>query len=109
MSYHGATAGSSIANPPIRIAGGLGGINQVSTGSGGGRGVWHYASSNPSSVMAGSNFFTDAKELGVQTGDLVIGTIATGSSIQTYMGVMGTVSTAGAALASTAGGVIQGV
>lgn len=109
MSYSGSTAGSTVANPPMRIAGGFGGVNEISTGSGGGRGVWLYNSSNPSTVMAGSNFFTDAYYLGMKQGDLIMGTIATGSSVQVYLGCIGAVTTAGAALASTAGGSIQGV
>lgn len=103
MTYAGATAASSLTNPPMRIAGGLGGINPVSTGSGGGRGVWLYNSSHQTTEMATASFFTDAWYLGMETGDLVMGTIATGSSVSAYMGVLGTVSTAGAALASTGG------
>lgn len=101
MAYNGATAASSVANPPIRIAGGMGGVSQQSTASGGGRGVWFYNSSNGSTELQGANFFTDAKALGMQAGDLLLFVVATGSSIACGMGVIGTVSTSGAAIAST--------
>ena len=104
MTYSGATAASSLSNPPMRIAGGLGGVSEISTGSGGGRGVWLYNSSHQTTGdMLGANFFTDAYYLGMKAGDLIMGTIATGSSISVYMAVIGTVTTAGAALASSGG------
>ena len=103
MTYSGATAASSLANPPMRIAGGLGGVSEISTASGGGRGVWLYNSSHSSSQLTDTAFFTDAYYLGMKAGDIVMGCQATGSSIGVYMGVLGTVTTAGAALASTGG------
>jgi hypothetical protein len=103
MTYAGATAGSTSANPPQRIAGGLGGISEQSTATGGGRGVWLYNSSHSTTQMTDTSFFTDAYYLGMQAGDIVMGANCTGSSIAAYMGVLGTVTTAGAALASTGG------
>lgn len=103
MAYNGATAASSVANPPMRIAGGMGGVSQQSTASGGGRGVWFYNSSNGSTQLQDANFFTDAKYLGMQAGDLVLFVVATGSSIGCGLGVMGAVTTAGGAFASTGG------
>lgn len=104
MSYSGATAASSLANPPMRIAGGMGGVSEVSTASGGGRQVWLYNSSHSTTQLTESTgFFTDAYYLGMKAGDIVMGCQATGSSIGVYMGVLGTVTTAGASLASTGG------
>lgn len=103
MTYSGATAASSLANPPMRIAGGLGGVSEQSTASGGGRGVWLYNSSHSTTQLTDTAFFTDAYYLGMKAGDIVMGCQATGSSIGVYMGVLGTVTTAGAALASTGG------
>lgn len=103
MAYNGATAASSVANPPMRIAGGMGGVSQQSTASGGGRGVWFYNSSNGSTQLQDANFFTDAKYLGMQRGDLLLFVVATGSSVCCGMGVIGAVSTDGAAIASTGG------
>lgn len=104
MTYSGATAASSLANPPMRIAGGLGGVSEQSTATGGGRGVWLYNSSHQTTgEMMGSNFFTDAYYLGMKQGDLIMGAICTGSSVSVYLAVIGAVTTAGAALASSGG------
>ena len=103
MTYAGSTAASSVANPPMRIAGGLGGVSEQSTASGGGRGLWLYNSSHSTTQLTDTAFFTDAYYLGMKAGDIVMGAQATGSSIGVYMGVVGTVTTAGAALASTGG------
>lgn len=104
MAYNGATAASTLSNPPIQISeGGLGGINRISTGSGGGNKIWRYDSSNATSDLASSNYFTDAYYLGMKAGDLLLGTAATGSSVTVFMGVIGTVTTAGAALATSGG------
>lgn len=103
MTYSGATASSSLANPPQRIAGGLGGVSEQSTASGGGRGVWLYNSSHSTTQLTDTAFFSDAFYLGMKQGDIVMGAQATGSSVGVYMGVLGAVTTAGAALASTGG------
>lgn len=103
MTYAGATAASSAANPPMRIAGGLGGVSEQSTASGGGRGVWLYNSSHSTTQLTDTAFFTDAYYIGMKAGDIVMGCQATGSSIGVYMGVLGAVTTNGAALASTGG------
>lgn len=100
MAYNGTTAGSSISNPPIRIAGGVGGPNQQSTGTGGGRSVWLYSSSNGSTELISSTYISDGKLLGFQNGDLLIGVHATGSSIGISMGVIGFVSSIGSTVYS---------
>lgn len=108
MTYRGTTEVSTNSNPPMRIAGAFGGINTVSTAHGGGRGVWLYNTTDGSSLMAASNYFSDAKQLGMQTGDLIMGTIGTGSTAQPFLAVLGTVSTSGAALSSTSAALLQG-
>lgn len=104
MAYSGATAGATSANPPMRIAGGLGGVNQISTGAGGGRSVWLYQSSHATTDLVSANFITDAKYIGMQAGDIVLCVSATaaGSSALLVAGVLGTVSTGGAALSTGA-------
>lgn len=103
MAYNGSTAASSVANPPIRIAGSLGnGLNTTSTvGTGGG--LWFYNSTNSSTQLTDTAFFTDAYYLGMKQGDVVIFSGSTGSSGFVGVGLLGAVSTAGAALASTGG------
>jgi len=66
MSYLGSTQSSSLANPPRRIAGGLGGQS-----------VWLYNSTDPSTDVATAGYFTDGYQLGMKIGDVVIGTCAT--------------------------------
>ncbi len=104
MTYYGATAASSLANPPSRIAGGMGGVNQNSTGAGGGRGLWMYNSSHASTDLVSANFFTDAYYLGLKAGDIMLCVSATaaGSTALLVAGVVGTVSTDGAALSTGA-------
>lgn len=104
MSYNGTTAASSLQNPPMLISpAGLGGINKISTGTGGGNKLWMYTSSNGSTELISSTFFTDALYLGMKNGDVLIGVHATGSSISVSMGVIGGVSTLGAGILSTGG------
>jgi len=102
MAYSGATAASSLANPPMRVAGGLGGINQTSTAYGGGRSMWMYGSSHASTDLVSANFFSDAYYLGMKQGDAVLCVSATavGSSALIVLGVLGAVTTAGAALST---------
>jgi hypothetical protein len=102
MSYSGATAASSVANPPIQIARGLGGTILGSTTTGGGTGLWFYSSTNLTTDLTASNFFSDAYYIGMKQGDLVIGTQYTsaGSSTISFQGVVGAVSTSGASLST---------
>lgn len=102
MAYTGATAASSVANPPIRITGGMGGVNQQSTATGGGRQMWFYGSSHASTDLVSASFFTDAYYLGMKQGDvlLCVSCTAAGSSALLVAGVVGAVTTAGAALST---------
>ena len=104
MAYAGTTAASSVANPPMAMwAPAIRGVSDVSTASGGGRRLWLYNSSNATSDQLASNFFTDAWYLGMKQGDIVLGTIATGSSVSVFLGVLSSVTTNGANLASSGG------
>ena len=102
MAYFGTTAATTVSNPPMRIAGGLGGTNLGSTTIGGGQQVWFYNSTNLTTDMTASNFFSEAKALGMNHGDIVLGTQYTsvGSSAIFFAGVLGAVSTSGAALST---------
>ena len=103
MSYSGATAASSVANPPIQIARAIGGgLNTLSTAGTGG-GLWMYNSSHSSTQLTDTAFFSDAYYLGMKQGDIVMYCGSTGSSGAVGMGILGAVTTAGAALASTGG------
>lgn len=108
MAYNGTTAGSTLANPPILISpAALGGkiLNNGSTinGAGGGSGaqLWLYTSTDSSTAPLAANYFTDAQYIGMKGGDVVMQVGATGSTFSVSLAVLGTVSTAGAAYAST--------
>ena len=106
MAYSGTTAATSVSNPPVKIASAVGGglnttaFASVATGP---RNVWLYNTSNETCEMQVAAFFVDAFYIGMKTNDIVCGAITTGSSVSVYFGVLGTVTTAGAALASTGG------
>ena len=106
MAYLGSTELSSVANPPRCITAGMWGKRSTSvfsTGSVNGQNVWLYNSTDSSSAFITANFFTDAYYLGMQQGDLIMGAVSTGSSVSVYLGVLGAVTTAGAAIASSGG------
>ncbi len=104
MAYAGTTAASSLANPPIQIAKGLGTL-LGSTAAGSKRGLWFYSSTNLTTDLTAAGFFSDAKKLGMAEGDLVIGVQYTsaGSSMVSFQGTVGALSTAGAAALTTGG------
>ena len=119
MAYLGSTAATSLANPPRCLLSGFAGqpkSTQLSTAvpsdgvrsayASQGGSIWGYWSSHGSTAAMDTNFFTDAQRLGIRPGDLLLGVQWTtlGSSLVLYMGVFGSVSTAGANL--TTGGSI---
>lgn len=104
MAYAGTTAGSTSTNPPMAcFAPALGGVNPNTTEAYAGRRVWLYNSTHSTTQLTDTAFFTDAYYLGMKQGDILFGTCNTGSSVGVFMGVLGAVTTAGAALASTGG------
>lgn len=105
MSYSGSTASSSVANPPVRISHGLvaqtNNVGSTSVAKGGS--VWSYTSSNLTTDMTASNFFTDAYYLGMRNGDILISaTYSTESSTGHILviGMITGVSTSGANLST---------
>lgn len=111
MAYSGSTAASSVANPPSRVSVGL--LSQRShaestTYDNGGQ-VWFYNSTNLTTDLGSTGFFSDAIELGMRNGDVVICvTRSTDSStgVELVIGTLRDVSTGGASL-STAAGIIS--
>lgn len=108
MAYNGTTAGSTLANPPVLMcSAGLGGkvLNNGSTingtGAGSGLQMWMYSSTDSSTAPFTANYFTDALRLGMRGGDVVLQVGATGSTLGVAISVLGTVTTAGAAYASS--------
>jgi hypothetical protein len=114
MAYQGTTELSSVANPPrllIPRFGGLPNSTQLSTAVGQNPwreqagALWGYWSSHSTEVMS-SNFFTDAKALGMRPGDIVmvVGWTTLGSTVNLTIGVVRHVSSDGGSL--TTGGSI---
>lgn len=107
MAYNGSTAGSTLANPPMLVWGAMGGrvLNNGSTingtGAGSGAQIWFYSSTDSSTAPFAANYFTDAQRLGMRGGDVVLQVGATGSTLGVSVNVLGTVSSAGAAYASS--------
>lgn len=112
MAYYSSTELSSVANPARLLVGGL--AHTISTtglttapaspNSQGGS-LYYYCSTNLSTDILASGFFSDGKNLGMRPGDAVICVqfSSAGSSVQSLLGVVTSVSTAGAASLSTGG------
>lgn len=110
MAYSGSTAASSVANPPRQMLSasmsmvvGTTGLSSAPAAPGGqGGGLWYYSSTNLTTDLTATNFFTDGKYLGMRPGDLVTGVQFTsaGSSVTTFYGAITGVSTSGASLST---------
>ena len=122
MSYFGTTSASSVANPPRQICAGVA-SNPVIAGStqflstqgstaannpnapgGAGGGLWYYASTNLTTDLVAANFFSDGFYLGMRAGDMVMGCqfSSLGSTVQSFLSAIVSVSTAGASLSTGA-------
>lgn len=119
MAYYGSTQSSSLANPPRQLiapfannAPVVGSTAYLSTqGSsasyanapgGNGGGLWFYASTNLTTDITASNFFSDGWYLGMRPGDAVMGVqfSSAGSSAITFLGTITSVTTAGCNLST---------
>ena len=103
-TYSGTTAGATSANPHVVLTSVMGGNIVNAPGVVGGR-VWLYQSTNASTDMMAANSFSDAYQLGMQAGDIVLGvysTAAGSSQAIAYLAVVGKTSTSGAALSTFA-------
>lgn len=79
MSYSGSTASSP--NPPICImpnfSGGAMDSTSVYARS---RQIWFYNTSDPTTALSNAGYFTDGKQLGMRTGDLLMAVCASTES-----------------------------
>jgi hypothetical protein len=120
MAYFGTTSPSSQSNPPRQLVApfatnpaivgstmflstqGSTAANNPNAPGGGGGGLWYYASTNATTDMTASNFFSDGFYLGMRPGDVVMTVSFTslGSSVITGLGAIVSVSTAGASLST---------
>ena len=109
MSYSGSTASSSVANPPAKVTQGIAAYDRSSTalstaipGVKQGASLWLYNSTNKTTDMTVANFFSDAYDIGIRPGDIVMGiqySSAASSGVLFFGGITG-VSTSGAALST---------
>lgn len=99
MAYYGATAASSIANPPVLLARGMGNTVNGTTDVIG-QGLWMYSSTNSTTEASASLFFTDAYYLGMRKGDVVLCVGTSGTTQTLNILVMGAVTTAGNSMSS---------
>ena len=127
MGYLGSTQVSSVANPPVQIFGTNSGIDQRIPGTGTtgstifvnnawrsastatynegrafGGNVWAYWSTDNTTAIASSGYFTDAGPLGMRPGDLILAVGTTGGTMITRILTIASISTSGAAVMSTA-------
>lgn len=107
MAYKGSTELSSVANPPRCVtAGAIWGVrssNIMTSTNVLGQNLWLHNSTDSSTDFITASYFTDAYYLGMKQGDVIMGAVCTGSSVSVYVGVIGAVTTAGAAIASSGG------
>lgn len=103
LTYNGATAGSTSANPPVVLDSVIGGQLPNSQGLLGAK-LWFYSSTNTAAELAGTlNAVNDGIALGIKAGDILIGVTATAGSTAPicFMGVFATsAASTGAALSS---------
>lgn len=111
MAYSGTTAATSVSNPPrnvlaaaMSMVSGTTGLTTAPSAPGGqGGGLWYYCSTNATTDLVASGFFSDGENLGMRPGDMVMGVQFTsaGSSVITFYGAITAITTAGAASLST--------
>lgn len=126
MGYNGSTASSSVANPPVLLMGtnaadqripGTGTTGSTiyvtnayknsstalySEGRAFGGQFWGYWSTDNTTAIASSGYFTDAGALGMRPGDVVMCVGSTGGTWITRFLTIAAISTSGAAVMSTA-------
>lgn len=104
ITYNGATAGTTLANPPVLMAAAIGGtVGWVTSGStaapgtyGSGAKIWFYSSSNTAAEMVALNTISDGVALGMSLGDILIGVNTTAGSTASKF-YIGTIVTSGGA------------
>lgn len=120
MSYFGTTQLSSVQNPPRLLTNPIA-VNPAIVGStnflttqgstyangangpgGNGGNLWWYASTNATTDIVASNFFSDGFYIGMRAGDMVMGAqySSLGSTVTSFMGAIVSVTTAGASLST---------
>ena len=109
MAYYSSTEASSLSNPPRLLVGrlqgvpGTTGLSTANPGQGSqGGSLWYYASTNTSTELQSSTFFTDGWYLGMRAGDVLMAASFTsaGSTVNFSVGVITAASTSGCGLST---------
>lgn len=107
MAYKGTTELSSAQNPPRAMMGanlwGKRSTAVISSSKVVGQNLWLYNTTDGSTEIISNTYFTDGFYLGMREGDLIFGSICTGTSATMFGGIIGPVTTAGCGIASTNG------
>ena len=107
MAYAGTTAALAGQNPPRLVNSALWGDRSTLVFPGSttvnGQQLWLHNSTDSSTDFITASYFVDAYYIGMKEGDIIMGAVCTGSSVSVYVGVIGPVTTAGAAIASSGG------
>lgn len=105
MAYFGTTAGATSSNPPVLVSRGAGARTILGTSNmtawtsamtlAAGIQLWQYNSTNLTTDLTSTGFFSDGYQLGMQIGDILFGTqwTSAGSSFISYVGVLTTTNT----------------
>lgn len=105
MSYQGTT--NAKPNPPQLVYGsniwGNRTTDILTSTRIAGQNIWRYNTTDGSSEMISTTYISDGLYLGMKEGDLILGSLTTGSSVTVYIGVVGQVTTLGCGIASTGG------
>lgn len=94
MSYSGSTAASTVVNTPKRVDSGLLASRSIreSTSVAEGGALWVYNSSNLTTDLTSSGFFSDAGDLGMRNGDILISATYSTQSSTGHILVIGMVA-----------------
>ena len=105
MAYQSSTLGATVANPPRLLVASMAGLNPASTVPFG-PSIWMYQSTDSTTLVQGSNYFTDAQALGMRQNDIMFAQCqsSVGASQVLLIGSLSAVTTSGANL-STGGAV----
>ncbi len=109
MAYFSSTESSSTKNPPRLWIPSLGtspNTTGLTTGAhiqaSQGGALWYYSSTNLTTDLFVTDFFTDGLELGMHPGDMMMGVMfsSAGSSVESFLGTITGVSTSGATVST---------
>ena len=94
MSYVGSTAASSVANPPKRVDSGVLAMRNIreSTSAAEGGALWTYNSTNLTTDLTEGSFISDAGNLGMRNGDILMAVTRSTESSTGHILVIGIVA-----------------